>query len=435
MTRVPLRPDGVSRHPAPGGPSRALFLASRTPHRRNDGWAIRTWHLLEALSHCVDHLEVAFFGTEADLRDARQALAGIARAVHAVPPPPAYTPLSLLKGLALPEPFPVHNLWSPAMADLVRGLSRDVPFDAVQIEDVCMAQYLRFVARNGASPARAPVAVLDMHNVDSQLMDRYARHESGVFKALYARLTTAKLAAAERKVCEAFDAVLVCSEQDADTLRGHCAPRRLQVVPNGVDCLAFTWDGVVSRARSLVFTGTLDYHANVSGLRWFLAEVYPRIRARLPDVTFEMVGRSPAPALVEAAKDLPGVSLVGAVPDVRPYVRRAGVVVVPLLVGGGTRLKILEAFAMGKPVVSTSLGCEGIAVRQGRDIEIADAPEAFAAAVVALLGDDARRESLSRGGLATVAAYDWQRVAARVEALYADLDIRRHGDGQGERRP
>lgn len=411
-------------HETPGKPGTgALCLMSRSPHRVSDGWSIRCWHLVEALCELVDEVHVVFFGTPEDAAECRQALCGPGALVHAVPPPPPYRPWALLKGLFFPTPFNMHNLWSRDMAALLRDLSGRVAFDLVQIEDVCMAQYERFIRRPRDKGRTRVLKALDMHNVDSQLMARYGDQETNLSKALYAKLTAAKLKACERALCATFDAVLVCSGQDADQLSRHTDPRRLHVIPNGVHRGYFAPMEGSPGTDTLVFTGSLDYHANVSGLLWFLDEVFPLVKAARPGVRFRIVGKNPVQTLIQAAQRTPGVTLHASVPDVRPYLREADVVVVPLLVGGGTRLKILEALSAGRPVVSTSLGSEGIAVRHGRDILQADTATAFADAVLGVLGDENLQQSLVEAGFKTVEAYDWRTIGADLRTVYANLGL------------
>ena len=191
------------------------------------------------------------------------------------------------------------------------------------------------------------------------------------------------------------------------------------VVPNGVDCAHF--DALGTRADppqdTLLFTGSLAYYPNVDGLHFFMREVFPQICAAVPTVRFLIAGREPPPAITAYAAH-PNVEVVADVPDMRDYYAKATVVVVPLRVGGGTRLKILEAMAMAKPVVSTAVGAEGIDVTPGIDIALADDPVEFAGAVVSLLGGQGRSELAAAGRRLVEQSYDWESIGATLESVY-----------------
>jgi glycosyltransferase involved in cell wall biosynthesis len=194
------------------------------------------------------------------------------------------------------------------------------------------------------------------------------------------------------------------------------------VVPNGVD-LDFYKPGVTPPApglgpHSLVFTGKMDFRPNVDAVLWFVGEVLPLITALLPDARFYVVGQRPHPRLAALAGH-PAVVITGQVPDTRPYIAGAGVYVIPLRIGGGTRLKVLEAMAMGRAMVSTRLGCDGFPLEDGREVCFADQPGAFAEAVVGLLQNREEAEALGRAARAYVEAnYGWDAIVPRLEALY-----------------
>jgi glycosyltransferase involved in cell wall biosynthesis len=212
------------------------------------------------------------------------------------------------------------------------------------------------------------------------------------------------------------------SERDRDVLRRWNPRASVRVVPNGVDTAFFRPEpGVDPEPGALVFTGLLSYPPNRDAALFFAREVLPRIRRLVPTVTWYVVGRAD-PDLVTTLTAQAGVICTGYVDDVREYFRRALVAVVPLRAGGGTRLKVLEAMAMGCPVVSTSLGTEGLPFRDGDEIRLADTPDAFASAVVDLLRHPAAASRLAAAGRrAVLAAYGWDRIAEDYRAAIADI--------------
>jgi polysaccharide biosynthesis protein PslH len=224
----------------------------------------------------------------------------------------------------------------------------------------------------------------------------------------------------ELRACHRMDRVLTVSEEDRRALRTELPGLEAAVVPNGVDLERFSPAGE-PKGASAVFVGKMDYRPNVDAVRWFCAEVLPRVRAAVPGFVFTVVGSRPVSAVRELGR-LPGVRVTGRVAETRPYVRDAAIAVVPLRAGSGTRLKILEALAMGRPVVSTTLGCEGLDTVDGAHLAVADSPEGFAERVVRLLRHDGERARLGRHGRQLVAErYGWTASVARLEATYEEL--------------
>jgi glycosyltransferase involved in cell wall biosynthesis len=239
-----------------------------------------------------------------------------------------------------------------------------------------------------------------------------------------------KLLRYERRVMRSCAATVTVSEEDRDVLRRLAPVATFAVVPNGVDTAHFSRAAaggdragpLVFRAATIVFSGTLDFRPNVDAVTWFAHEVLPRIRARCPGVRLLIVGKRPAPALRRLAAQ--GVlMLTGEVSDARPYIAGASAYVVPMRIGGGVRLKLLEALSLEAPVVSTSMGAEGVAgLRADAHCLLADDPVSFADAVLQLLGDGALGQRLGAAGRALVCErYDWAAIVPRLEALYRNL--------------
>lgn len=354
-----------------------LFLTARVPAPLDDGWKIRTFHLMQGYVRNGWQVDLlSFCQPEQEPGDFPE-LQVLCSRLHLVPRAKAYSPMDLLRGLVLSTPFHVHNYHLQAMVDAVQQMIAEQAYDLVQIEDVVMAQYV-------VPTMDKSLRILDMHNVESALLRRYAEKDGNLFKKIYARLTAAKLEGYERDVAGKFHKIMVCSAQDRELLQGKTMNIPVQVTPNGVDCDYFQ-PLPMDPAKDLVFVGSMDYHANISGVLYFVHNILPLIHQKFPETHFTIVGKNPPEAIRRLAGER--VAVTGMVPDVRPYLVRARVVVVPLLVGGGTRLKILEAMACGRPVVSTSLGAEGIGAVDNEHIFLADDPSQFAKSVLRLLED------------------------------------------------
>lgn len=393
---------------------RILVLLARPAWPIDDGWKMRCANIIRGLIDRGAVVDILTFG-EADAQAARETV-GAFRRLEGVPRDTAYAPSDLVRGVLSTTPFSVINYTSSAYRERLQRWSSDTAYDVLLVEDVVLAQY-----RDAVS---APVQLLDMHNIESHLMARFAENTGNPAKRWYAGMTAKKLARYEAAVSMQFGRVFVCSADDRERLRQLASSANIDVVPNGIDVDAFAPDSSVASDGSIVFVGTMDYHANVTGAVHFVREILPLIQRSQPNVHLYIVGKAPTEEVRALASDF--VHVTGGVPDVRPYVHRAAVSVVPLLVGGGTRLKILESMAMGKAIVSTTIGCEGIDARDGDTIRFADTPEQFARTVVELLASPEARVGLGTRARAFVEAnYRWSAILSRVAEAIASRSVRR----------
>lgn len=307
---------------------------------------------------------------------------------------------------------------------------RRARYDAVIFESVIVAGY-------DLPPGVR--RVIDQHNIEFEVLYRAYQQDTSPLRRGYNWLEYRRLKPYELARCRAADLVLVTSERERALLEQAAPGCRVQVVPNGVDLaepeergvrrtpgVSRTPDGdgqAVEVPNRLIFTGTFTYYPNTQAVLYFAERCWPAVRREIPDATWEIVGRDP-PTEVRRLGELSGVTVTGTVPVVAPHLAAASVAVVPLLTGGGTRLKILDALAMRKAVVSTSLGCEGIAVEPGKQLVVADDPNAFAEAVIALLRDPARRAALGAAGRTLVEErYSWESCGARLLAALDELNV------------
>jgi glycosyltransferase involved in cell wall biosynthesis len=305
------------------------------------------------------------------------------------------------------SPLPV-DLWRWQVAGLRREAARRLLSGEI---DVCVADFLSAMP-NLPHGLRRPIVLFE-HNVEHVLWRRLAR--TGPFwRRPLLELEWRKLRRYEAAACGRAQLTIAVSAGDADALSRLAPAARVRAVPTGVDTAYIRPNGVPKLATGLVFTGSMDWYPNEDAILYFLRTSFPRIRAEAPDVSLTIVGRNPSPALRAAAG--PGIRVTGTVDDVRPFVDEAAVYVVPLRVGGGTRLKLFEALAMGKAVVSTTVGAEGLPLEPGEHFVQADAPEDFARAVVGLLRRPDERRRLGEAGRQLVESrYSWPQVAMEFE--------------------
>jgi glycosyltransferase involved in cell wall biosynthesis len=260
------------------------------------------------------------------------------------------------------------------------------------------------------------MVVLDQHNVESEILYRSGRQERSRMRRVYNMLEYVKYRADEVRFCRRADLIIATSERDRMHMVNWGDLPPCVVIPNGVDTGYFSsrLDDAAVSAASVVFTGTMSYAPNAEAVLYFAHDIWPSVRRRAPEATLAIVGQGPPPVVSRLA-ELPGITVTGSVPDVRPYIAGAQVVVAPLRIGGGTRLKILEAMAMSRAVVSSSIGCEGLDVEDGRHLLIADEPASFAARVVDLLSNPEQRSALGCAGRRLVEErYDWATLGAQL---------------------
>lgn len=317
------------------------------------------------------------------------------------------------------QALPVAKYTRPAMFAALKNLLRENRYAAVQIEGPQLVAYARRIKRESPSTR----IVLDWHNIESRLMARYAETETDAIKKFVANRTSRQLEALERELLRTLDGHIAVSTQEAQTIRTWQPDAQVCIVDNGVDVTGFQGDSLPT-ANRILFVGSMDYHANIDGVLWFASQIWPRVHAVRPDLKFTIVGRNPPPK-VQALSSNGGIEVTGTVESVIPYYREALLSVVPLRVGGGSRLKILEAMAAKIPVVSTTLGAEGLEIQSCTDIRIEDAPMDFADAITELAKDSAARASLAQKALTLVQnRYDWPSLGARLTDFYQKQIVR-----------
>ncbi len=282
-----------------------------------------------------------------------------------------------------------------------------------QRPDVAVCDFLS-ASLNFPEPLPLP-AVLFQHNVEQALWDRQARHEANPVKRVAFTIEAAKMRRYERSAVQRFHHVVAVSEHDRHLMKGMTDPSRITVVPTGVDVTTYRMNANTAQAKRVMFLGSMDWPANIDAVDYFCSDVWPRVLAAEPEAKFQVVGRRPPPRITRFASD--SVEIVGGVKSVLPHVREASVFVVPLRIGGGTRLKIYEAMAAERAIVSTTVGAEGLEVRNGQDILLADDAASFARDVIALLRDPVRRHAIGRAAGETAARFDWSVIALEFEAV------------------
>jgi len=259
---------------------------------------------------------------------------------------------------------------------------------------------------------------LFQHNVETIIWERLRDTADSPLRKMAFRYESARMLTYERSICRAAGHVIAVSEEDADRMRSRFGVSRISAVPTGVDIDFFAAPSDCPPVADLVFVGSMNWMPNIDGVSYFSREIMPLILTRKPDCRVAIVGRTPPPSITRLAEIEPNVSVTGSVPDVRPYLWGSKVCIVPLRIGGGTRLKIYEAMAARIPVVSTSVGAEGLPVSDGENIVLADDPRQFAEACLDLLADSDKRGRLAGRAWDLVASsYSWKQAAESFERI------------------
>ncbi len=408
-------------HAPEGG--RILLLTPQSPWPPRQGTAVRNWHIAGLLAQRYQ-LTLLTFGDPKSVAPLRQE--GIEPVLVATPPVRSIWRRAF-ELFSTTTPDLVRRLRSPAMtATLVRTLddarAEGQPFTVVQVEGLEMAGY-GLAARAWSRQSAMPIAlVYDAHNAEWLLQHRAwqtdLRRPAGWPGAAYSLAQTVKLRRFESRFLTQVDGVIAVSPADQMALQRLAPDQRIIEVPNGVDTKYYY---AADRAREVpgrcVFIGKMDFRPNIDAMTWFASQVWPLVRLAAPQAELRIVGRQPVRRVLALRGN--GIAVVGEVADVRPELEAAAVVLAPLRVGGGTRLKILEAMAMAKAVVATSLGAEGLAVNAGKELLVADKPADLAQAVLMALQDPQLRARLGERARERVAAdYRWENLVPRMASLY-----------------
>jgi polysaccharide biosynthesis protein PslH len=399
---------------------RILWLKSDLLLPLDKGGKLRTWHLLRHLAtrHDVTYLAFAEPGTPAADVDGMKEVASHVETITRFDPPKGTSRFYADAAVHLfdPLPYAVGKYRSAAYRWRLKELLSEQAFDLV----VC--DFL-FPAVNLPRTLPCP-AVIFTHNVESEIWRRHAETKASPLSRWLYDVQYRRMLRYEQRTLRRFAGVLAVSDADRDTFaRVYPGVIRtpVRVVPTGVDTEYFTASPSDSAAQELVFTGSMDWLPNEDAMVFFCRDVLPLVRAEEPNVTLSIVGRAPTPAVTRLAGER-GVRVTGRVDDVRPYMRDAAVYIVPLRIGGGTRLKIFEAMAMGRAVVSTTVGAEGLPVTSGEHVMLADRPDTFARAIVTLLRDINLRRRLETAARALVVErYDWSAVAGELEEAFTSF--------------
>ena len=391
-----------------------LFLSPTVPFPLTDGGRIRVFNLLKQIAQKSDVTLLALETQPTDAEGVAQ-LQQLGIQVYLVPNTPTLPRLSLgtlVNALFKRQPITVARYDLPAYRQQFKALIATDTFDLVHYEMFHTAQF--------RTETDLP-SVLSQQNVDSAIWRRLCDETVNPFYKFAYWTQQLAFQRYERVLSPKFDAVTCTSDIDAAVFQRHCAEDVIEIIPNGVDVAHYQPDFSAEAPAHLIYIGSMDWYPNEDAVSFFADEVLPQIHTEVPDVKFSIVGGNPS-ARVQKLAEKEGIVVTGRVPEIKPYFAEATVFVVPLRIGSGTRLKILEALAMGKAIVSTSVGAEGLDLKDSEEIFIADEPTVFAEAVTRLLKDPSLRRRIGESGRARVEQdYDWRSISEKLHQLYTKI--------------
>ncbi|SDK33928.1 Glycosyltransferase involved in cell wall bisynthesis [Catalinimonas alkaloidigena] len=396
---------------------RILQLTNRLPWPLNDGGNIATYLLTHHLHKRGHHLTLASLNTRKHHTDPAP-LRSVTDEVLVTEVDTSFTALGLLKGAFQMAPYNVSRFHREEFAHLLRTHLQTHTVDLIQLEGIYLASYLPLLRRYSQAPV-----VLRAHNVEHQIWARVAAAERNLAKRWYLQQLVPKIQRFELTYIPRFDGIVAITEADAEFFRRYHAGKPLATIPAGPDPAWFERSSAAEvLPQSVGFLGSLEWVPNAQGVAWLLADIWPRVQAALPHATLHIAGKNPPPSLQPGAPVPTGVHLHGPVPDAAAFLERCQILVVPLLSGSGMRLKVVEALALGKCIVTTSIGTEGIPLQSGQQGWIADMPEAFAETLINLLQHP--QQICATGQAARAWAqeqYHWDQLVRQFETFYASV--------------
>lgn len=370
-----------------------LWLKTELLHPVDKGGKIRTYNMLKEMKreHRVTYLTLddgtASAEDRAKATEYCHELVCVPHRRHEKFTPAFY--FELLLNLVSSQPYAIKKYTTNAMLNEIAELERKQAFGLLVCDFLAPAAN---VPRSLTTPV-----VLFQHNVEAMIWKRHYEVQTNPIKKAYLYTQWRKMWKFEKEMCRRFDSVIAVSADDREQMKNEYGAAAVFDVPTGVDTDFFRPSGSEKPSpHNIVFTGSMDWLPNEDGIRYFMREIMPLIKNKVPDATLTVVGRNPPASLVEMSKEDASLSITGRVDDVRPYIERSTAYIVPLRIGGGTRLKIFEAMAMEKAVISTTVGAEGLPLTDGVELLLADEPQAFADAVVKVLTDSSYASELGQ---------------------------------------
>lgn len=399
-----------------------LWLSHFVPYPPKGGCFQRSYNLLKVVAqkndvHLVALRHKASTHPESEMKKAKEELEKFCRKVFIIDVS-SFSGINLyimaLKSIFTSDPLTVNLFKSNEMRNIIRKLDKEFKYDLAHYDTISLVEYLDDI---GNIPK-----FLTHHGIESFMMKRRVGNEPNILKKMFFSLEANKLHEYEKNNCYKFDVNIVVSEDDKSMLKEISPFSRIEVVENGVDVNFFLPKEKHINTNRLIFAGRLDQYSNMDALSFFCLRVWPLIKERFPEMRLTIIGMNPPQKLLELAENDKRIEFLGYVDDVRPFFSEATISICPIRDGGGTRIKILDAMAMGMPIVSTAIGCEGLDVTPGKDVLIANSPNEFVDRIEKIVTDEEIRKNLSVVARKTAEnKYSWDINGEKLNGFYAEF--------------
>lgn len=389
------------------------MIMPRLPYPLDTGGRIDAFYILKSLADQGVDISVLTLSENGDDAAGAGSIRPYCQRIEIVKQPLLPKKLRYILNPVRRRPVNITKYQSLFLRKKLSRMLAEEKYDIAHFDRINVSQYVSFIDEIPC--------VLRLQNIDSQIFERYYQKETSPLKKWYIKHQCDKLALYEDKFYPQFDRCLVISETDGETLVSRSPSSKVSVITSGVNIEYLTAVKPEPEPASLLFLGSMDWLPNIEGSIYFCDEVLPIIQKDVPDVKLYIVGTNPDPK-VRALGDRPGITVTGAVPDVRPYLAKATAMVAPIRIGSGLRIKLLEAMAFGLPTVTTTIGCEGIPVESGRQLFIADEPDKFAADCLNLIREaEVRERMIVEGRKLMYEKYNWNEIAKKIISIYEEI--------------
>jgi len=394
-----------------------LFLATNFPYPPNSGHNLRTYNILKILSKS-NNIHFLGFSKNKEYPTTDNPINAFCKSVELFKATDDFSKSKMIFSLLLNffshYPYALEKYYLQEMKNKINEIIINNDIDLVHFDLLHLSMYIDIV---GKVPK-----TLTEHNVESERILKLVRNSTNLLFKMYMYIQYKKLYEFEKNICQKFDVCITVSDEDADTLKKMCPAGRYYVIPNGVDTEYFRPGNNNPVPNSLVWVGGMHDFYNREAINYFCKEVFPLIKCKVSKITFNAIGTSPTRRLINLSKHNKNVSAVGYVEDIRPYVSSSSIFIAPMLSGGGTKLKVLNAMSMGKPVVTTNVGAEGIDLQNGENIVIADNPEDYANGIIDLLKSPTLASKIGQNGRKLILRkYDWNVIGKKQLELYNSI--------------
>jgi glycosyltransferase involved in cell wall biosynthesis len=400
-----------------------LWLSHLAPYPPKGGVKQRSYNLMHEISKYHKLYIICFLqkSHQPTLEKKREALEGLSRVGKVIgnftfdsDRSQWSSMLLAMKSLLTRDPYTVNWLKKPGVGFMIENAIHENNIDLVHFDTISWAAYLG--RTNNCK------IVMNHHNIESHMMLRRAQREHHLIKKLYYYQEGRKLKYYEKRVCSQFDLNITCSSTDTERLLKDLPQLHVDDIPNGVDLNYFHPMGLEQKPSSMIFAGGLSWYPNIAAMEYFTKLVWKILVKDVPGANMTVIGRNPPQWIIDFAKNNNNFDVTGFVDDVRPYIDQAAVYVCPITDGGGTKLKILDALAMGKAIVTHPIACEGIDVTEGKDVIFADTPQEYVDKIKMLFQDDKLRDSIGRNGRKLIEnKYNFVNIGKKLNRLYTAL--------------